>query len=253
MITPKCGTMERCFISKSISYSVFHDVNDQVREKNVVNIKKEMSKAFLYLSSETYMVNSNAEANQKIIDVFGFKKNDIGADMRLGGIGLLLGTIALYKKALSQSIDNLIVFEDDFVIEKNASNVIKKILKFKNSFDAISLDNHYSHWHKYDSRSHELGDSIICKTYNVFGTQAYIISKRGMLKVIEHVNSNELRPIDLLLWDRSIIEDLQSFSIKPDLPVKIGCVLTIDKNGESIAGASTISTSPYYFELMESG
>ena len=162
--------------------------------------------------------------------------------VRLGAVGLLLGTIKAYEAALKKDLDYLIVFEDDFIIETNFYNNLLDVLDYKADFDIISLSPYTNHLQDYkvpDGLSQKMlfgkydGLPIIAKAFS------YIISKPGMKKFIDYVYSNECDPVDVLLFNTI---ELDWYYLNPQIKYLGNCINT-NEDGSAIIDLSNISNT----------
>ena len=233
--------------TEKLAYSVMYDKSNKERLGNVKNIHKELGDHFSFIDPKVIFIKSKQEVDEIVSKIYVNQKGPgFCSDMRLGAIGLLFGTLLTYEVALKNNVDILVMFEDDFVVAKNAGINIKKVLKRSADFDAICLDVNKNNFYKYDSKIHEMGDAFFSKIYNTWGTQLYAISSSGMKKILEYSKEKVLYPIDLALWDRSIIQTFMAYSVKPSFGNMFGYVDNIGADGHPEMRLSAISSTEYY-------
>lgn len=97
-----------------------------------------------------------------------------------GEMGLLMTTWNLYRWAWEKGLEYLVVFEDDAVIHS------RPVVEVPEEFDIVFLNNRFKG---------DLGGRI---KYG-WGTDGYIISRRGLSKALQIFEESVTEPIDLLL------------------------------------------------------
>lgn len=102
------------------------------------------------------------------------------AQLTRGMIGCYLSHLELFNKIIKSKYNNGIIFEDDIIINSNIyKNVIKRIDEiFPPDWDIILLG--YITIFEYE----DMKDYY--KAYKFWGTQGYIINKRGAKKMLKH-------------------------------------------------------------------
>jgi hypothetical protein len=222
----------------NISYFIFESNIQEDRKVRADKIKKELSKIDS-IKSDTIMISSKDDLANHITD---FSELQFDSKMRLGAIGLLFGTINLYKTALSNNTDYLIVFEDDFIIGKNFYKNVIDILNQEKIFDVMSLYAFIPFSKNYVFPENITNDLVV----NADGypwipkAYSYIISRSGMEKFIKYVYSNICQPIDVLLFNEAYIKDFKRYCINPKLLV-LGSIDNTYDDGHTIGLLSNIT------------
>lgn len=224
------------------SYFIFDSNIQDNRKLCIENIKKEMS-GLPFFESETIMISSTTKLKKILLD---FKPLRFKPDVRLGAAGLLLGTIRLYEKALDNNIDQLIVFEDDFIIGQGFYKNLLGVLKERKSFDVISLYAHINNSESLDLLENNSVSSLTIKSeeYNIIPKLfSYVISRQGMKKFLDYAHSTPLDPIDVALFD-SPIPGIDNYVINPKL-ISMGTIDNIVESGHAIENLSNISRTKF--------
>ena len=107
-----------------------------------------------------------------------------------GEMGLLMTTWNLYRWAWEKGCEYLVVFEDDAVIHS------RPIVEVPEEFDIVFLNNRFK------------GDLTGRIKYG-WGTDGYIISRRGLSKALQIFEESVTEPIDLLLM--AYIRSLETY------------------------------------------
>lgn len=224
------------------SYFIFDSNIQNDRKLRIKNIKEEMS-SLPFFESETIMISSIIKLKKSLLN---FKLLKFKPDVRLGAAGLLLGTIKLYERALDKNIDQLIVFEDDFIIGQGFYKNLLSVLEERKSFDVISLYAHINSSETLDLLENNNINSLTIKSeeYSVIPKLfSYVISSQGMKKFLDYAYSTPLDPIDVALFD-SPIPGIDNYVINPKL-ISMGTIDNIIESGHAIEGLSNISKTKF--------
>jgi hypothetical protein len=234
-----------------IAYFIFDSNIQEDRKLCVKNIKKEMSDV-LFLQSKTIMISSKKDLKKSLLE---FRPLDFHSCVRLGAAGLLLGTIKLYENAIDNDIDNLIVFEDDFIISSDFYKKILSILEERKSFDIISLYAHLNSLKDFDllenkllKNNHVSDLTIKHEEYGITPKLfSYVISSQGMKKFLDFAYSTAIKPVDLVLLG-SPIPEMNTYVINPKV-ISMGTINNITDSGFAIKSLSNISRTKFVSEV----
>jgi FkbM family methyltransferase len=224
------------------AYFIFDSNIQNSRKVCVENIKKEMSQ-LPFLNSETIMISSREELAKSLSD---FKPLKFASDVRLGAAGLLLGTIKLYEKAVANNVDQLIVFEDDFIIGSDFYKNLLSILEERKEFDIISLYAHSNSLEDIEPLKNDNLSSLTIKynKYNIVPKLfSYVISTQGMKKFLDYAYSSTLDPVDMVLLSTPPFR-IDSYVINPTV-ISMGSIDNVLNSGHAIEELSNISRTEY--------
>jgi GR25 family glycosyltransferase involved in LPS biosynthesis len=171
-----------------------------------------------------------------------FARINLWPKMKLGALGLLLGTVKIFELALEKDLDYLLVFEDDFIIGDNFYNKLTAAMQEKEDFDVIALGYHINPEQAQDPNIPkeliipiEMHKPWLAKAYS------YVISKKAIKKFLSYYYSNEVFPVDTMLFDKlPKLKIHDSYCINPHL-ISLGDVNNVDSYGHTILKLSSIS------------
>jgi hypothetical protein len=185
----------------------------EVRKNNLYFIKKTFDKNIKYIDAEVFFIENLEDYKNILKNNIISRKINLNGTFRLGAIGLIFTTYFTYLKFIETDYDYFLVIEDDAKIDKNSLNTLKNYLEeIPKDFDVLSLYDNIAYYNKYKS-IHDIGLKNICLSYNDKSTLAYIISKKGVKKYINFMQSVIDNPIDLFLFDDN--KNTKKYAIKP--------------------------------------
>jgi GR25 family glycosyltransferase involved in LPS biosynthesis len=134
------------------------------------------------------------EENNFKYKLFIFSRNEIPWK------GCLDSHIFLYREALNNNLDYIIVVEDNICLSKkydvNEYNQLEKIVKNKKNWDVMIIGGFITPISQCTPTEY----LKLFKTTDVHGTSAYIISKRGYTKALNDYDLKKInKPIDVYL------------------------------------------------------
>ena len=179
----------------------------QERRINMVKKMKELNQNYIIFDA---VDGKNMTKYQKNLCAKFKKLSD-------GEKGCFLSHYLLWKKILENDYENVIIFEDDAEIVNNEE--FKNIRQFFiPDYDYIYLGFCYE---KYKDKIKDVKDFSIYKANKALCTHAYIISKNGVKKLIEYLNSQDewVNPIDHIMNN---IENSNKYLIVPQLVKQSG-------------------------------
>lgn len=236
------GQGESC-ISMKIAYTVFHspELSPGIdRKKNVDRINSVMSQYADFIDSKVFIVKTISDYKLVKKNEKSFRHLRFNGLFRLGTVGLLFTTFYFYNKVKNFDYDYFIIIEDDAECESDILiNIDKYIKQLPENTDILSLyENKFFH-KNYDESVHDVGLLDICKPYNRLSTLAYAISKNGIRKYLEYMNSLIDLPIDFFLFDDR--KQTLQYAIKPNSPQLFHSDFFREDNGEPIDEFSNIN------------
>jgi GR25 family glycosyltransferase involved in LPS biosynthesis len=167
----------------NIKYEIYYGTNGnniKIYDTENDNIK------LLYHNFETYYYDKTKRINKQI--------------MKKGELGCAWGHLSIYKKLCSDKIYNkYLIFEDDACLIENLDKTYNILKNLPNNFDVCHMGN--SIWFPFN-RLEKINDYFykIEKRY-INCLTAYIVSKSGAQKLLEHANNFINIPADDLLSD----------------------------------------------------
>lgn len=152
---------------------------------------------------------SESEVNKYCNQAVAKKK--IGRELLLGEIGCALSHKKIYRKIADENIPYAIIFEDDAILEKDFSIVVKKIMAAPLSWELILLG-HYkdnlkglkspiSLWYKHRITSKFLLGRLVDFG---FGAHGYLITLEGAKKLLRELEEVYM-PLDHYTPDSNIL------------------------------------------------
>lgn len=112
----------------------------------------------------------------KNIDKTGKRQNDI--QLTKGMIGCYISHLFLYKTALEKKHNIVLVFEDDAFVDRDLMKFLQELKEYPSDWDILLLG--YVRIFKENLHS----DSWT-RVYDFWGTQGYLINKKGMEKMLK--------------------------------------------------------------------
>jgi len=181
-----------------IAYFIFESGNSRDRKVWVNDIRQQLSDLEM-LESKTIMLSSILDLDRYRDDLTGI---NLWPKIRLGAVGLLLGTVKTFELALEKDLDYLLVFEDDFIIGDNFYNKLTTVMQEKEDFDLIALGYHINPEQAQDPNIPkdlivpiEISKPWLAKTYS------YVISKKqwkSFCHITTQMKSSQLTPCFLI-------------------------------------------------------
>ena len=98
-----------------------------------------------------------------------------------GALGCYLGHIDIYKKAIEQNLDYIVIFEDNVTFNANFKNELNNVLKsVPADFDAIF----FHHWYYHSDKIIKC-DKKIDKLHFINSTKCYLINVKSIKKYFD--------------------------------------------------------------------
>jgi glycosyl transferase family 25 len=128
-----------------------------------------------------------------------------------------------WKYVVENDLENLLIIEDDSTIESSFIDDLNYFTKFlPKDYDTffVYYDAEMSKLFKF-SRDY-IGNDFICKAYQNWSTQCYLISNRGAKKLIELTHEYGMtRPVDNFMLNFGEHDILKNYAPMPPRTIKI--------------------------------
>lgn len=159
-------------------------LNNKDRKLNVTNIikKHNLNNAQIFKA-----VNGYTDNLQEFIDKKYLSK-EIIQKLRPGAIGCAMSHIKLWEHFLTLNDDIFIVFEDDVSLSINFKKKVDNFIKYLPSdFDICQLLTIHSSDRHTTLSKNIVVNKYVKRGYGQYGTVGYIISRKGILKLLKKV------------------------------------------------------------------
>jgi GR25 family glycosyltransferase involved in LPS biosynthesis len=147
----------------------------------------------------------------------------------VGSIGCALSHLKTWKTFLQSNEDYCIIFEDDILLKKNFVKRFKRALKctpddydilYLGSFGGNSESNFFSiifDFLQMSSLKYNVINKYISKPKVALGAHAYVLSRKGVKKLIELLDNNIDNHIDYCIQNLASKELLTTYTVNPRL------------------------------------
>jgi GR25 family glycosyltransferase involved in LPS biosynthesis len=130
--------------------------------------------------------------------------------MTAGELGCAWSHINIYKTLLKDnSVDKYLIFEDDVEIVESLEYVYECLIKIPSDFDMCHVSK--SDWYNFvfNNKVNEMWNTIHKEYFNRL--TAYIISKNGAKKIVDHIKDNINIPADDLLSNMHLEDKIRVY------------------------------------------
>jgi glycosyl transferase family 25 len=130
--------------------------------------------------------------------------------MTVGELGCAWSHINIYKTLLKDnSVDKYLIFEDDVEIIESLEYVYECLIKIPSDFDMCHVSK--SDWYNFvfNNKVNEMWNTIHKEYFNRL--TAYIISKNGAKKIVDHIKDNINIPADDLLSNMHLEDKIRVY------------------------------------------
>lgn len=232
-----------------IAYSIFHskklDNVEMSRSRNVDVIRNFFSKNFDYIESKTFIIKSLKDFKITLKENPNLGNYKLSGTFRFGAIGLIFGTINLYKTLVNTDYNFFVILEDDAqIFDNSAFNILKYIEQLPKDFDILSLYENPKFYNKYNE-VFDCGLPDLCFSYNRMSTLAYVISRSGIEKYLSYMEKIIDNPIDFFLFDPQ--KNTKQYAIKPTSEQVVYSDFFRLDNGEPLDEHSQINNTDEFF------
>lgn len=201
-----------------MKYAIIH-INDRCMDN--INHNREVLSNWDYINDIQYFNGISGNAK----DVLNHKKikTDVwlpydgrSTDPLPGEIGIWLTTLNIFQYISDNNIDELLVFEDDVLIDKDfIDNFNKCYSDLPKSYDFLSL--YYFEGQNYTDERTLIESDYIHKSLNQYsGGQAILYSNKGAKKLLRAMKRKGLEyTSDCFIFKQSHIDVVEGYSLLP--------------------------------------
>ncbi|MCK5535947.1 MAG: glycosyltransferase family 25 protein [Bacteroidales bacterium] len=149
-------------------------------------------------------------SEKKISEVYDKERalKEFGRELTPGEIGCALSHISIYKKMKNENIEKALILEDDIFFNNSIIDALQAINKFPKDWELIAF-NYFkstpfnklfclSFWYRDNTGKYF---QSVRFTEVMHGTGAYVINHTGVSKLIDELDKNFYKPIDLYTND----------------------------------------------------
>ncbi len=138
-----------------------------------------------------------------------------------GEKGLWYSTFVALKNFLNSDFDALLILEDDILLEKDF------LAGAQGYLDRLPLmwDFFYQYVHPWQGEhhyksEHDLGDTKVCRSYQVWSNACFWVSRAGAQKLIAELDDYMIQDaIDWHILKRGMTREWDVFTLKPHVPM----------------------------------
>ena len=201
--------------------------------------------------------------------------------IRAGVVGHWMTSYNIYKYLVTNNIEQLLILEDDAILSKTFVEDLEKCIKeLPDNFEFFTAyQNVYTMYNctlpklkvmskmpiryqpkpekDYIHSDWDVHSNLVVRTYQKQGTVAYIITKSGAEKMIDHIIKNGFgksrtysTTIEEPLYLKSMNDEMLGYQLNPY--AKIDSLVTIEKTVKGTDTESQIRNTPYLY-LSELG
>lgn len=206
--------------SIDLVFKIFHvDGDTEILRKRSILTKRATDKLLIDFDSlDTPTIVISDENGVKDF----FKNEDIkfdphgwnGRGWKIGEFAIWASNYTAWKKFAKTDHEMLMLIEDDIVLEKNFNQkLIEYISELPDDWDffTVYMPPTGNDRYKKERKSLDIDRENICRVYQSWSCLCYIVSKRGVNKLLQQVKDNVNGPIDhWLFYNKS----LNGYSIK---------------------------------------
>lgn len=152
-----------------------------------------------------------------------------------GEVGLWHSTFVALNAFIESDYDALLILEDDITFDSGFLEKTKQYL------DRLPMfwDFFYQYVHPWQGannykKSYDIGDTQICRSYQVWSNACFWVSKKGAERLLEAVALYPIdEAVDWYILKRGMTRDWDVYTLKPGVPMycNIGGFITTIQNG----------------------
>jgi GR25 family glycosyltransferase involved in LPS biosynthesis len=198
-----------------LSYAILHVKKDILRESLYLKNIDYLNKFAINLNQDSYGIYT-----QEDLDAYYYLNLGLNIDkntnFRYSEIGCWASHYSAWQKFLDSNFDYVLILEDDIdILPEFYENLIARINMLPEDWDMFSALVPEGNFSYFDLVNHDIGNSVISKTYQGNWLGAYVLNKSGAKKIIESFYNPITRAVDIHLFYSPGM--LNSYSLMPNV------------------------------------